>query len=235
MSRRVQVRCAPPQESHVHDSLPSPPNPGETLAPMAAKAQAVGQHLGEGLRAVLEALPNRPTRPSMLARTLGLNRATASKLLSATGKGNSLELLHGIPGPEPLRGLLQSAASVGVAGDLVDEALEAVQAFDDLIRMDAGTRGALDAVISSALPGVREKLELSSKYSVFKGMSQLKGVQADTWLGAAIVTPCPSDPLRHDLAWLTGALGIQRLRSDVTVAFSYRYLSGKHDPSRRSR
>ncbi len=187
---------------------------------MVAKARRVAVDLGSGLRAVLQGLPERPTRPSQLARVLDLNRATASKLLSATAKEDPLELLHGIPGPEPLRGLLQTAASVGVDGELVTQALGAVQAFDDLIRVDAGTRGALDAVISSALPGVREKVELASKYSVFKGMAQLKGVQADTWRGAAFVAPSAADDLRHDLTWLTGGLGIQRLRSDATIAFS---------------
>ena len=222
----LQVLCVA-QETILKDLHQNRPRQEVPLAPMAAKARVVGEHLAAGLRAVLQALPDRPTRPSMLARALDLNRATASKLLSATAKEDPLELLHGIPGPEPLRGLLESAATAGVNADLVAKALLAVEEFDHLIRIDAGTRGALDAVISSALPGVREKVELASKYSVFKGMGQLKGVQADTWLGAAIVTPSGADPLRHDLTWLTAGLGIQRLRSDVTIAFSYRYLSGR--------
>lgn len=55
-------------------------------------------------------------------------------------------------------------------------------------------------------------------------MSQLKGVQAETWLGTALITPARDDPQRLDLTWLTGATGIQRLRPDVAVQFSYRSL-----------
>ena len=35
----------------------------------------------------------------------------------------------------------------------------------------------------------REKFELSSKYSVYKGVSQLKGAQGELWLGIAVVAP----------------------------------------------
>jgi hypothetical protein len=187
----------------------------------------VGLDLNRRLQAVLRDLPNRPSRPSLLARELDLNRATASKLLGATAKRDPLALLHGIPGPEPLRSMLHTALAKGVDQALVQSALQAVERFDHLIRNVAGTRSTLDAAISSALPSLREKFELSSKYSIFKGMSQLKGVQADTWLGAALVTPSSKDPERHDLLWLTGAFGIQRLRPEVTISFSYRYLSGE--------
>ncbi|MFT5058388.1 MAG: hypothetical protein ACI89E_001161 [Planctomycetota bacterium] len=193
---------------------------------MTEKARVVGRELGDSLMAVLRALPGRPTRPSMLSRELGLNRATASKVLSSTAKRDPLALLHGIPGPEPLRSLLAAASTRGVADSLIQTAARAVERFDHLILNDAGTRGTLDAAISSALPSVREKLELTSKYSIFKGMSQLKGAQAETWLGTAVLKPSTVDPLRHDLTWLTGAFGVQRLRSEVTISFSYRSFTG---------
>lgn len=191
------------------------------------KARLVGRELGEAMTAVLRALPGRPTRPSMLSRALGLNRATASKVLSATSKRDPLEVLHGIPGPEPLRSLLVAASDKGVPDALIETAARAVERFDHLILNDAGTRGTLDAAISSALPSAREKLELTSKYSIFKGMSQLKGVQAETWLGTAVIKPSSTDAQRHDLTWLTAAFGIQRLRSEVNISFSYRSYTGK--------
>ncbi len=191
------------------------------------KARVVGRELGDALMAVLRALPGKPTRPSMLSRELGLNRATSSKVLSSTAKRDPLALLHGIPGPEPLRSLLVAASAKGVPDSLIQPAARAIERFDHLILHDAGTRGTLDAAISSALPSVREKLELTSKYSIFKGMSQLKGVQAETWLGTAVLKPSSSDDQRHDLTWLTGAFGVQRLRSEVNISFSYRSYTGK--------
>jgi hypothetical protein len=192
--------------------------------PITDKIRQVGVDLASSFRTVIEALPGQPSRPSHLARELGLNRAISSKVLLAIGKQDPMEVTHVIPGPEPLRSLLQAAAGKDVHPAHLQRAQEAVRRFDALIRNDAGTRSALDAIISSSLPAAREKFELASKYSIFKGMSQLKGVQAETWLGTAIVTPAKDDPQRHDLTWLTGALSIQRLRADVTIRFSYRSL-----------
>jgi hypothetical protein len=200
--------------------------------PVTERIRSVGQDLATTLRAVLEALPDTPRRPNQLSRALGVNRAIASRVLSATATQDPMEGIHVIPGPEPLRSVLQGAARKKVDPSLVEDAEDAIRRFEVLIRNDAGTRSALDAIISSILPSAREKLELSSKYSIFKGMSQLKGVQADTWLGTTVVTPSGDDPRRLDMTWLTGAFGIQRLRPDVTIRFSYRGLrdGGEGDP-----
>lgn len=199
--------------------------------PITEKIRNVGEDLAETFRAVINALPGQPTRPNQLAKELGLNRAISSKVLLAASKQDPMEVAHVIPGPEPLRALLQAAAGRNVDAELIESAREAVRRFDALIRHDAGTRSVLDAIISSTLPAAREKFELASKYSIFKGMSQLKGVQAESWLGTAIVTPSADDPNRHDLTWLTGAMAIQRLRPDVTIRFSYRSLGGAGQPA----
>jgi hypothetical protein len=192
------------------------------------RIRGVGERLGQTLGALLAALPGAPFRPGQLALVLGVNRAVASRVLAATSQRDALEVLHRIPGPEPLRRLVRSATRKGVPTDLAGEADAAISAFDGLIRNEAGTRAALDALISSSLPGARDRFELASKYSVYKGLSQLKGVQADHWLGVAIVLPSLDDPLKHDLTWLTGSVAIQRLRPGVTVRFSYRHR--KDDP-----
>ena len=185
----------------------------------------VGTALGQSLSALLEALPGAPSRPSQLVDELGVNRAVASRLLKAVSKRDPLEVLHVIPGPEPLRKVARAASGLGAPVVLVESVHRAVRDFDLLIRDEAGTRPALDALISSSLPGARGKLELSSKYSVFKGMSQLRGVQGELWLGTAVVAPSATDAERHDLTWLNGAVAMQRMRPGVTVRFGYRYRS----------
>lgn len=189
------------------------------------RIRAVGAELSESLSALIAQLPGAPHRPTQLAKDLGVNRAVASRVLGATAKKDPLECLHHIPGPEPLRKLVRASAKHGAPEELMGRALDAVDGFDHLIRSEAGTRPALDALISSRLPGARERFELASKYSVFKGLSQLKGVQADTWLGTAVVCPSQDNPERHDLTWLNGAVAMQRLRPGVTARFSYRQQS----------
>ncbi|MFT5291743.1 MAG: hypothetical protein ACI82F_003828 [Planctomycetota bacterium] len=187
------------------------------------RIRALGYDLREAISAVLAAVPGSPHRPNQLASTLGCNRAVASRVLSATSKQDPMEVVHLIPGPEPLRRLVSSATACGVSRKLGEAAAKAIARFDMLIRNDAGTRPALDAIISSSLPGARGRFELSTKYSVYRGISQLKGAQAELWVGAAVIAPSKENPLKHDLTWLNGAAGMQRLRRGVTVRFSYRY------------
>lgn len=178
------------------------------------------------MAAVLAALPGAPLRPNQLVKALGVNRAVASKVLAATSRDDPLEVMHEIPGPEPLRRVLRASRGKGPSDEALAAAAAAIDAFDALIRSEAGTRGAFDAMITSRLPGAREQLELASKYSVFKGMSQLRGVLADHWLGVAVVSPSSTDPLKHDLTFVNGAAAIQRLRPGVDVRFAYRHDRG---------
>jgi hypothetical protein len=207
---------------------PSESGTGRDPSPAAIqrRLRSVGAELGRTLSTVLAALPGAPLRPNQLAREVGVNRAVASRVLSATAKRDPMEILHLVPGPEPLRRLVRSTVRRGVSPTLAADAEQAIREFDLLIRKDAGTRAALDAMISSSLPGARERFELASKYSVYKGLSQLKGVQGEHWIGTAVVAPSADDPLKHDLTWLNGAIGMQRLRPGVSVRFSYRHRRG---------
>jgi hypothetical protein len=196
---------------------------GPAGAALEVRLVEVGRALGESLGRVLVPVPGAPHRPASLVRALGVNRAVASRLLAALAADDPRELLHRIPGPEPLRKVVRAARGLGASADDGEVALAAIDAFDQLIRNEAGTRPALDALIAASLPDARERFELASKYAIHKGMSQLKGAQAEHWLGAAVVVPTAEDPERHDLTWLNGAVAMQRLRPGAAVRFGYRH------------
>jgi len=201
---------------------PSSPSRGARPDTLADRIRQTGDELARSLGSVLSALPGSPTRPAELSRILGLNRDISGRVLKAVAARDGLEVVHGIPGPEPLRSLLRAAGRRGAAAEAVAEAEAVVDRFDRLIRDDAGTRSALDAVIVAGLPRARERFELASKQSVFKGISQLKGVHADVWLNATLIHPTAGDDLHHDALLIHGAVGLQRLRPDVRVNFTYR-------------
>jgi len=188
---------------------------------MTEKIRGIGRDLAETLRMVINAIPGSPHRPTEFAQRLGLSRVISSRLLSSTAKADPFEVAHLIPGPESLRSLLRAAVSVHVSGELIDEAESAVRRFERLIRDDFGTRSALDAVISSNLPDARERFESAGRYSVFKGMSQLLGVEAEVWVTSMLLHPTASDAGRLDVAPIHGALGMRRMRPDVPVHFSF--------------
>ncbi len=213
------------------DCYPTPPmseSPQAETKPVShsnrlqERLERVGTDLATSFRGLLDLIPGTPHRPNRLAKLFEVNRAVTSRLLTATSKENPLEVLHLIPGPEPLRKVTARLAELKFEGALLAVANSAIDAFDSLIAEEAGTRPALDALISPQLLGAAERLELTSRYAIFKGISQLKGVQGDLWLGVAVVAPSKTDSDRFDLTWINGAVAMQRLRPGVDVRFSFR-------------
>ena len=182
---------------------------------------AVGRGLSRTLQKVLGALTAAPGRPNELAAYLDLNRDIAGRVLRASALSNPLQVANVVPGPEPLRRFARAAARRGVDRIIVDEAIAAIDRFDRLIRDEAGTRAGLNAIISASVPVARERFEIASRQAAFKGMSQLRGVSGELWLSSTLVWPA-SDPMHHDVVMLHGSLGMQRLRPDAMVKFTYR-------------
>jgi hypothetical protein len=195
---------------------------GVGVGDVEARIRRVGERLTGSFRRILAELPDGPHRPNQLARLLGLNRDISGRILSATASADPVTAIHVIPGPDPLRKLLKAARRRNVAAQVLEEAEDAVDAFERLTRSVAGDRPALDAIISSMIPDARARFELNAKQIMFKGASLLKGAMADLWLHAALVHPAADDPESYDVAHIYGTLGMRRLRPGVGVKFTYR-------------
>lgn len=183
---------------------------------------SIGRNLGESFRSVLNALPSQPTRPSEVARELRLNRDISSRLMNGLNADDPLATAHAMPGPEPLRRVLRAAKRHGVPAELIEAGEVAVRHFESLIRDELGDRDSLDALLSSMLPDVRPKFELASRQMAFKGISLLKGAQADAWLHTAFLHPSSVHDDKLDVAFIYGTLGLRRLRPNMVVKFSFR-------------
>lgn len=190
-----------------------------------------GSALKESLGRVLQAVPGNPQGPQALAKQVRIDKVLASRVLRAVKSSDEMSALHRFPGPEPLRRLLREAAKLGVDGSLIVEAERAVNAFDGLIHDDLGDRGALDAIVSAWIPEARRDFQVKWKQSAYKAMSQLKGVRADAILATAIVKPS-DDGGRLDLVWVSGLIGLQRLRPGASVKLATRRMGPKLDGRR---
>jgi len=176
-------------------------------------------------------------RPTDISRRLGVSRVMVSRLIGAIRKPDPCESLTRIPGPETLRSIIRAAEDAGVPAQHAADAMDAVDAFDALIRDQYGTRTALNAAMSSANPDTREKFEQSSRYQVFKGMSQILGVQSNIWLTCMMLTPSKNDPHAIDISTIHGTSGLRRLRSDMPIHFIYgippKYKDSRQSPQRK--
>ncbi|MCA9291444.1 MAG: hypothetical protein KDA25_09970 [Phycisphaerales bacterium] len=191
----------------------------------------VGHRLSVSIDILLEAIPGGPRGPMELARTLGIDKVLASRLLKAARARDPLAVAHLAPGPEPLRRVIRAASRLGVDADTIARAGDAVDRFESLIRHDAGDRGGLDAMISAWLPEARDEFELRRKQSAFKAMSHIRGVYADLTLGTVLLHPSAGGE-RLDIVWLFGMLGLQRMRPGATVKLASRRMDHDESPRR---
>lgn len=208
------------------DSAPAAKNgdAATSSSDIQSRAVRIGLDLRDTLAELLAGLPERASAPADLVKQLGVNRDIAGRVLQASTQGHGLGVLDAAPGPDPLRKVARAGVQAGAPREAGDRLVEVADRFDRLIRQDAGTRAALDAIISAAHPEARERFELASKASAFRGISQLRGVMCDVWLNLTLVHPSPTDPLRHDVAVVHGCLTMQRLRPGVRVRFNFKRL-----------
>lgn len=181
----------------------------------------MAEALASALRRLLDSLPGAPLGPTPLARRLEINRVIASRLVNALASSDPYEVLHRVPGPESLRAMAQTARGQGAPAPVVDDALRAIDDFASLIRRDFGTRGALNAAISPHNEDLQRHFEHSSRYHIYKGMRQVLGVDAETWVTSMIFVPSAKDPDRLAVTTIQGALGMRRLRPDAEAYFTF--------------
>ena len=196
---------------------------------LEARITVVGRELRDSLNAVLAEIPGYPYGPQTLADRLGLDKVLTSRVLKATRTEDPIAVAYHVPGPEPLRRLLRAARKRGGATTRFQEALDAVERFETLIRQEAGDRSTLDAMISSWLPEARRDFELRRKQAAFKALSQLKGAMARTNFSAVLLHPA-DDGKRIDVVWVIGLLGLVRLRPGIRVKFATRRMTTADEP-----
>ena len=185
-----------------------------------SEVRPLGRDLGRAMVALIETIPGGSKRPTLLARRTGMNRVIASKLLSAISRDDPYEVLQQIPGPDSLRVVTRAAAMLGVPDAQVDDANETIDRFSSLIRR-FGTRSALNAAISPHSDGLQRHFEHAGRYSIYQGMRRILGVEADTWLTSMLFVPSPDDQRSLDITTIHGAVGMRRLRPDVSVYFTF--------------
>lgn len=190
----------------------------QTSASIEQKLAIIGRQLVSGIRGLVHALPGSVTRPQDLSKLLGINKDVSSRVFRALARTDPLAATQIMPGPAPLRQVLDGARQKGVPSTILRQADEAVAEFERLIRVDVGDRASLDAIISGALPETRQKYELINKQSVFRGMMQLKGVMADVLLTTAIILASET-PEYVDGVWVLAWQGLRRVRRDAFARF----------------
>ncbi len=200
---------------HATLDLPTLPTPCSERD-LNASVSSVGVRLAEAFRQFMEALPGRPQRPQELARALGVDKNVAHRLVTALKQKDPIATAYIIPGPQPLRRIVQAGVSRGLSPDVAGPAESAVSEFDALIRQEGGDRSGLDAIISAWLPDARPGIENVAKQLMYRGARQIKGISADVVFFTTLLHRA-ADPVRNDAVHLHGYLGLRRVRPGAGI------------------
>lgn len=199
--------------------------PDEQFEHLAPK---VVVQLREALAAMIEAIPaSDPIRRATdLERALDLPTTLAWKIFTVARADEPLVQVANIPGASAMKRFFDAAAKRGVAGRLVTAARVAFAEFDEMVRVHAGSRNALDSMVSGLKEtGSDQKMDLQQKRAAYKACGHIWGVQAQTQLSCFVFHPSPPDPTRLDMIGLRGLIGLRRLRKDVSWIISHARVS----------
>jgi hypothetical protein len=191
---------------------------------LRSRVEQLGTDLAQSLTALVADVPRRPSGPQALGRALNMTTVTASRLLKALGQPNPISVLQLLPGPNPLRKMVDTAEEIGTPPSVCETARGHVTAFDELIRDEAGDRGSLRAMLSAWLPDDRREFEGQRRQTIFKALSELEGVACEFELTTILFAPSESAG-KVNLVSLKCLLGIDRIRPDAPVKLGTRRLS----------
>ena len=207
---------------------------GKTALDLEQRVNILGRRLSDRISRVVDSVEGRPQGPIKLAKEMGVDKMLASRLLRAAAHRDPVAVLQLMPGPDPLRAFAAAASRKGAPQTIVAEFMASVDEFEQMIRAEAGDRGGFDAILTCWLPNARRGFETRRKQSIFKAMSQLKGVVADTYVASALIAPSAGGEFL-DVVWTFAYHGLQRLRPNATFKVATRRVSTPHGGSARPR
>lgn len=213
-----------------HDSPASAP-PGSDLR---QKVEKLGIELENHFNQVITHLPHRIAGPQILANTLGITTVTASRFLKAIAQTDPIATIQLLPGPNPLRRIIEASREAGVADAYCQEALDSVEQFDLLIRTTAGDRSSFKAMLTAWLPEERKEFEAQRRQSIYKALCELNGVSSESEINAIFLHPSETKGA-IDILNVKCLLGIDRIRPEAVVFLGTRRLGKDAEESHAPR
>lgn len=185
--------------------------------------EVVGELRG-ALAGLIAALPapdgGRVRRAADLQRTLEIGRTLAWQVYKVAHAADPLGEVDQVPKPAAMRGFFEAVARLGGREAELGEAVAVYDRFDHLVRSQAGSRSAFNAMASALQDDGLEKVYLTNRRTMFKAQSQILGIEADAHLNCFIYAPCGADDRLIDAVGLHGYLGLRRYRRDVGCVVS---------------
>jgi len=179
--------------------------------------QAMGG-LRIALLKLLQSVNADPTTPQKVSRRFGINRNLAWKVSRLISESDERASVRHVPGKQGLRILCERFREAGAPIEVVNAVSDAMDAFLQMVEVQAGDRTALDMTLRSLRPeGEGPEGVLTARKLAFQGNSAVWGVRARLKLGLQVVAPANSGSRdgEVDIARVGGLLDFWRLRADA--------------------
>jgi hypothetical protein len=161
-----------------------------------------------------------PTKPQEVARQFRLNKNLTWKISKIIRESDPASVGPYVPGKAGLSIFLDSMKKAGAPTDRILEVREALDEFEKMQDLHAGSRETLEMMLGNMATGAdaQQQMEAQRRLS-FRGNSAIWGIRARIQICANIIAP-GKNPDFVDLAWLSGLVDFRRLRRDATWAVS---------------
>ncbi len=189
------------------------PGTDGSFSTLEEAASAVLENIANRFFDVLNALPRRVSRAVDVARTLEIERSLAWKIWRVAQGKDSYPSPKDIPGRAGVK-LFLDAAAPKIPKEVTAAAWLAFDQFEELTRTHAGSRAALDSMLSRFTIEGRERFEIGLRRQGFRARSHFVGAQARTEYRNAVVFPAQPGFWR-DLAFIWGFFGLSRTRANT--------------------
>lgn len=189
-----------------------------------AEVSALGSSLRAALSAALQLEKNAVPRPMDLGRTWGIEQTQAIRICQALRAHDPLAVVHALPGIAGLRLFLANLRKKRAPADALRSLGDVIDLLEQVIARVGGQKSSLDTLIGGQVREVRARTEHTSKQNLYRGMSNLLGIRAETSLASYFVYPS-EDPEWCDELALYGVDRLRRLRTDSPTLVGGRILT----------
>ncbi|MGJ8635226.1 MAG: hypothetical protein ACSHX5_00070 [Phycisphaerales bacterium] len=151
-----------------------------------------------------------PTRPQDVARRFKLNKNLTWKIAKIVGSESAFDAVEQVPGTGGMKIVLESMRQADASEEAIARVKGAMDRYEQMIQIHVGDRVSLELMLDG-MGSDKSKL-LKSRKLVYQGNTGLWGLQANARITAQFIAPSTLDPMKLDIAQVTGLQRVRRLR-----------------------
>ncbi len=166
------------------------------------------------LSGVVNALPGAVQRPQDLARTLGIDKKLAWRIMNVIQSTDVFEAAQHLPGKSGVRIFLNAAGKLGAPEEVMGSVVEALEGYQRLVKVHAGDKASLELMLSSHVRQGRQRIDLEQRRAAFRANSYIWGIQTKTLFRTYLLHPSDDGDL-FDFVSLRGLVDLRRIRANT--------------------